>query len=612
MTYPHGDPTLDAFVARIKREHEEHAKRVQRIERAHRWKLVLLFLVAALALFASVASAGVRITIKTEPPIERELAPGWNHLGGSMRASLYDGCVVIGNDVGDQGPFGIVEFDSISIDFGHGQLSIVPRKWWTVDGSVLTIASGQRECIVPRGSLRVRYARSADWRDIFAAFAPPSAWSVAVGRVIVPLPDDPYLRAEALDVEQKLLNALASGDKQSYAVDGALPDLLEPGVGIWRPAGKALPDQTYGGGWGLEPISGWERSALLAVLRHDLAMERHAVGWYSSTGEILPTLPTDSGYYALARGWAASTVPSACSEPVSPGNPYDARRQPNGWAATTCSYAARLTGMSFYDGFPSHDGQHLVRATRHAKSAANLWGDDVARDDLAMIAADAGYAWPALPIVSAGQGCSMGREAAWVVDSLAAGGQARRARKIADQGVKAQMPTGQIMRASYGTGWAFIPGPWHASAAVPIPIPQHHDCAATMESFFWAHALVQAGHVPAAIKLAAPYIGADGIASQLRYLPKFVAVADKAGSTHRTVTSWAGNNGYDKWLLVGLMCHADPENAETYLESALDLPTPSSGYANTLDELKHKLVRDGIGRAQTVAAISALQKHSND
>lgn len=520
--------------------------------------------------------------------LSADLVRQWTYNGGPVGYQLdEDGAVQIINGVVDGDGVGTVFASKIVVECDYPITLPCARDGWHVDGGRLTIGGGG-ECLPPQSCLTIRT------RGIPHRPGPFEMHGVTL----------PHAYTDRTpDIETKFRAALASGGAEQYS-GGILPTLFETGFGLWRPEGRALPDSAYGGGYSIEPISGYERSAILAIMRNDAVMERHrifAVNAVDGLPVAHPTLP--EGGYSLARGWAKSTVLPRFCKPLN-SDPYDARRVPVSWNAGTCSYLARLCGIgdAYYSGTSPHDHEHTIRALRHAKAASMIWHDAPATRFLAMIAQEILWAWPNAPHVTIGQGSSMmGRAYAWSLDALLAAGRPE-AKAFVEAAVAAQMSNGQTMRMSHGYYFP-VPSPWAVSPDVPNPFPITTDVASAKECFYMAHSL-SIGRHPRNAKLMLQKALDVGVA-QGGVVPRDFGVGTTGGAAFPDLDGRSHPQNYDHWLGIG-------KGAWDYGQSwiqhyGLLLGTPTQGRASSIADLKVKLQNEQTGRSQCVAALAALE-----
>lgn len=553
----------------------------------------------------------------------RTLYPGWSHLVGPLGAHLFaeDGrfCLRLSNGVVDApGEVGTTFLARIEIDTGFSLPVIIERAGWKVTGSKLVIGDG-RECIPPRGSLRIRWALPG----VSVASAPPSDWTFHVGSLEIPLPES-LAHRDGWRVA-RLLEALRSGKPDP---DGAR--LHTPALGLWHPRGD--PYCAVGGAHGIEPISGWERSWHLSVLASDLTMERMPLdALRASDGEPVVPGALDSSNYALVRGWSKSGQLPRFAR-VASSMPYDDGRLPKSWNVGECAYFAQIHGLDRYSGFLPHDGQHLIRGVHEADAGAQLWGDACCAFDLRVIAADVRYAYRSLAPVATGQGSAWygRREAAWAAWTLlAADATDPVAIALLARAEQAQMPNGFVLRLNSDNGvlggnWALVPNPWTGDGNVSIPkvLPPLYDAAQTMEQHFTVHAWTRGSFGIAALKGAGLYLptgrggrAAPSFIERFGYCPKYVGVADLHGAPHRSIVYGAGIGDYFGLLVPGLMgCRALQlgEDPKPWRDALMRMGSLTRGKAPSEAVLLDLYAKDPAGASQTVAAASFLERYSRN
>lgn len=576
------------------------------------------FLLIVAAVFALIASLPAQVPIRIEwqdgSALERVVEPGWTHLDGPLGAHLFDdgerACLRLTAGVADApGAVGSVFFSRIVVDTGEESPVIVQRAGWVVEGSRITVGSGA-ECIPPRGSLRIRWARAG----FSVAPPPPTQWVFRVGDLEIPLPESVAAREQWR--VQRMLDALRDG-----AADWVGARLSGPALGLWHPLGQ--PYTTSPGADGIEPITGWERRWELAVLRSDLVMERQAVDCLrAADGEPLAPDEIESRGYCLDRGWSKVGQIARFCEPVTQ-DPYDDRRRPLRWNEGAAPYFDAIHGIDRYSQFLPHDGMHLIRATGPAEAGAQLWADECCALDLRVMAADARLAYRDLPTVQAGKGSSLlgRREPAWCAwTMLAADAEDAFALAFVGRARTAQMPSGIVMRLASDNGvlggnWALSPNGWVVDGnGITSALSAKHDLFQRMEQDFAVYAFARAGEWGAAEKGARIYLPRGARPSIIREAGafKFGACADLHGAPHRAVmfvTKGAGD--YFGHLVPGLMaCKAlqDGQDPTRWIQALLDVPTPSGNRASTAAELRALIASDSIGPAWAIAALSALER----
>ena len=504
---------------------------------------------------------------------------GWSYEGGPAGYWLdEDGTLQILPSVYDGDAVGGILLSRIVIRADYA-MTPPPRDGWALsdNGQTLTIGGGG-ECLPAQSCYTIRTRWSPN-RMVPGAFEMHG----------IPLPLA-YVNADA---DQKFLTALRTGQPELYS-GGVLPWLLTAGYGkLHRPAGKNNYDAAYGGGWGLEPVSGYARSPV-DVLRADVSCERQRVWCVSAaSGEPVanPTLP--DGGYAMTRGWQRPAVLGRFCKPLDPSNPYDARVVPVLWNSGTCPYLYQMCGVGdfLYNGHERHDQQHLIRAICKAKAGWLIWKSKACKRFLDMVAQECLWAMPSPPEVQAGNGsAAMGRAYAWMLDALIAAGRPE-AKAFVEAAVKAQMPNGQCMRVPYPTNW--VPDPHTVSPDVPDPFPQNVDVAKPNEGFYLGHGFLIGAHPRNARLLLEKSLAFAGV------VPRDFGVGVRGGTAFKTLDARHNPSNYDHCLGIGDGAWAfGKEWVEPF---AFRLATPSQGIPANWDDARAKLKQEEIGRSQTVA-----------
>lgn len=264
------------------------------------------------------------------------------------------------------------------------------------------------------------------------------------------------------------------------------------------------------------------------ILDHDRTIQRHAVGHYTLEGGSLPL--------GFAR----------------PG--YDLVR---------AEYP-----------FPKpFDGQHLVRAYRHAIQHLD---DPIVRMDLAMIAFDAGLAWSSkfeaqILSMPGGQGHgACGREWAWVAYVAALAGNralVNRMRRIARH---VNQPRGLLLRNRNGSYWG-SPHPWTPSAQGGSGVDPSIDVAQDLECYHTILALYA--------------IGEHAMAEDLAYtvlkkpLRKWIACDSGLGVGSHYADLPQG------WIGISAVAQHDARLAVEYAK-AWPIPTPGGSQVGPFSDLK--------------------------
>lgn len=375
----------------------------------------------------------------------------WTYVAGSFGARLWDNgdgtyTLRLSNGAIGRGAPGGFFFDTMSIDH---------------PGGTITIGNGG-EYFPPRAIKIVRFGSNSLERT-----------PLVTRHAHLALPASLAAQKPAYD---------ALGARMAFARTTGVAD---PGIGLYASCGMWMPlGETQGGapgGTGIDPYPGWDRSSAYHLLAHDLTMERHAVEYVDAdTGEPINLTMRD---YRLSRGWSKVTQLQEFVIPYSL-QPWDDRRLPKDNGNGPCAYRDALLA------YMPHDGQHLVRATKHAKVAAFLFGDLCAQFDLYMIAVDGFNGTRSELPLDAGKGADMGRSYAWVMDALLASGLRRHAEKLVRASNRAQTPSGAWWyAASANEQWSgFNPSPWR-----DLGLNQNQFATHTMETAYLASSMSLAG-----------------------------------------------------------------------------------------------------------------------
>lgn len=273
--------------------------------------------------------------------------------------------------------------------------SIVPRVNHAIeygDGGYAVHVGNGAEYFPPRSIKTVRFVLVPTWKRLLTAI---TLGAYQPWRAIFAIrPKVAQHRQLALPKSLSTLKGKydAIGERILTALRTGVPDPavgLHNQCGMWMPMGEM--DKGAVGGAGIEFFPGWELSPLYRLLSHDLTMERMAISHVDATGEPIHARRQE---YFTSRGWNVSTQLAEYCVPLTMTSGDD-RRVPRDQNNGTCAYRLKLVPSSDPDEFYSrqhylpYDDEHLVRGTRHAKACAFLYGDPVAKLDLAMIAADA-------------------------------------------------------------------------------------------------------------------------------------------------------------------------------------------------------------------------------
>jgi hypothetical protein len=488
------------------------------------------------------------------------------------------GNVMLVNGVYDGDGVGNVYLSKLEIECDY-PITCPPRAGWFVQGNKLTIGSGLE--MLPTGSALTIRTR---WNP--EEIKAPERWEMHGCGLPLSFVRD--------DTEWKFLEALRTGAPEQYS-GGVLPTLMETGCGMWRPAGRASSDSNYGGGWRVEPVSGFERSPVLAMIRDDCVAERQRV-WcvHARTGEPV-TNPETYGRYALTRGWTRDVKLPFNTTPTT-GNLV----VPKSFNEGSCPYEARLTARTdIYSQFQETDGQHGIRRTSSAKAAALLWNDGPAKRRLAMYAAESLYAYQGPISARAHNGSSgIAREYAWVVDTLRAVRHPRTP-EFENAMIASQMPTGQCMReASDKQNW--IPSPYVTSPDVPNPYPLTTDTMQVFEGWYHAHNFFVGGH-PRNARLLVETAFNEAALKHGGTPPRHYGVGTKGGAAFAELDGRSVPKNYDYYVALGeAMWHFGKDWAEQYV---FRMPIPDQGIPTNWADARAKMLRSETARSQLVAAM---------
>lgn len=476
------------------------------------------------------------------------LQPGWNPLPSlKLGVWVYDTSLTIWNALAGAGELFL---DRIDVTFDSAVQGVLGRSNWSVQGPVLRIGAGL-EYMAPQAPLTVRWAYQHRC---------PSAVKYGPAQLrFVP------------SMKRDVFGPLASKLTQSRD------------TGMWAPFGDRQPDAP--GGNGIGSVAGWEQDAAGFLLRHDLVMERMAVGYLDAhTGQ--PVIAPQSEYVTV-RGWGKTTQLSVFTSPYHA--LYDDARTPLVTWPGTSPYRDLMLGTNRWDGYLPYDSQHLCRANVPVRAAAQC-GDPAAQMSLAMIAANCASGRQdasALPVGT--------RERAWAIDAMAYVRTTHaRAQALITANTQNQSPSGSLMRARYG--WPASPSPWTVSETIPVPIATSEDVDAVgLERMLSCHAAAL-GNQPETIKRAL-----DGAPWPL---PKYVAVAPQGGAFYPTYRTPVGHAGWEPWIALGA---AAALNVEGWQQHALSNPTPGGHGAHSLKELRNVLRSETVGNEQTVGLLCVLE-----
>lgn len=239
-------------------------------------------------------------------------------------------------------------------------------------------------------------------------------------------------------------------------------------MGPWYPYFSGQPQPGAVSGQGIEFLPGWERNSTYRLLLADHTMHHTALA-YCDTRTGLP-LSLHQPKYGLSRGYSKETQLAEFVNPAT-SSIYDDSRVPKDCNAGTCAYKNTITGLDRYNGCLPDDGQHLIRAIRHAIAGWLVYADPLCKLYLDIIAGDCALRWGTAPAVNPGQGAPWsGREVGWVLYLFKAV-QHRSGILLENALHSARMPNSLHQRCAFGAPWGFAPDPW---ANVP-PYANHTD-----------------------------------------------------------------------------------------------------------------------------------------
>lgn len=362
----------------------------------------------------------------------------WLYLGGSFGVRLYETAPYVyalrceNGAVGRDAPGGFF-MDKIILrcpSFVSAPPRINHAATWTSDGAYSYQIGNGNEYIQPRAIFTRRFClvpwyrrlwdtvtgwfkdNAEPWRAIYNIRPKVRSHEhLALPRALAP-------RKSIYDEKgEMILLALKTG------IPNAALELYEQ-CGMFMPMGLRDPGSVGGGG--IEPHPGHELSSLWRILCHDLTMERCPVSYVDATTGA--PITTQRPEYRPTRGWNVSTQLAEFARPLTQ-YPTEDQRIPLDLNTGFCSYRNKFVPSDTKDGFydqrySAYDSEHLVRATRHAKCAAILYGDPVADHDLEQIAADAWVGTFLLPdSAPANVGTdAYGRGLAWTMNAMQACG----------------------------------------------------------------------------------------------------------------------------------------------------------------------------------------------
>lgn len=479
------------------------------------------------------------------------LHPGWNPLPAlKLGVWVYESSLTIWNALAGAGELFL---DRIEVTGNSAVQGVLPRSNWSTLGPVLRIGSGH-EYMQPQSNLNVRWAYSHRC---------PS--SVRYGPVTLN-----FTPAMKRDIFTALAHSLPA---------------IRP-TGMWAPFNPSDMDPGAPGDDGIGAISGWEQDAAGFLLRHDMVMDRCAIGYLDATTGAPIVAPQSA--YTTDRGWSKGTQLDVFTNPVH--GMYDDTRSPLvTWAGTSPYRDVMLGKANRQHSYLAPDKQHLPRVTLRVRAAANC-GDPAAQMSLAMIAANtaSGRTDPSA--------CPPGtRDLAWTIDALASWRPTfAKARGLVDAIVHAQTESGSIMRVSFG--WPFSPSPWEVSGTIPVPIPQNEDVDAVGIDRMLSCSAVALDNRPATIKRAM-----DGSPWPVT---KFVAVAPQGGAPFATYQHPVGHSGWEPWIGLGA---AAALNVEGWQVHATKQPTPGGVLCHDLKTLRDRLRIETVGNDQTIGVLCVLE-----
>lgn len=373
----------------------------------------------------------MKLTLKLQGDsgqIVRELAPGWNHIVHSLGAHVLDGAVVFSNGAVDPSgdlTTGAVFFDYIRLDYDGGR--------WGWEGQEVFPS----RCVFP---VRTKPITNLSYRDEEGL---------------------PQPRAQLTDWARTRAKALADYIASRSVAPNVALDLPLGRLGMWTPMGEPQPGAP--GGDGIEPFGGWERCSEYRLLCADLTIQRNPLAYLDArTGE---PIRGQEAYYSLARGETDTTQVTAFhGQKV---DQWTTRRHPKLANLGTTQALEKKLGVDRYAGMLPHDGQHLVRAFRHAETGWRMYGDEACRLYLRIIGADAALAWPEKKLVGlmtnahrqAGAPWA-GREAYWALAAWNHAGMEEEAARMSRALDAVGMVNGFHQRCEYGPPWGFAPDPW--------------------------------------------------------------------------------------------------------------------------------------------------------
>jgi hypothetical protein len=269
------------------------------------------------------------------------------------------------------------------------------------------------------------------------------------------------------------------GSRTSAAIQArkAVPSLgfFFDAMGPWFPNFSGQPQPGAVSGQGIEFLPGWERNSAYRLLSADCSMHHTALSYCdAATGKPLTTIHQPK--YGLSRGYAKETQLGEFCAPATL-SAYDDNRVPRDVNSGSCAYKDTLTGVNRYNGCLPDDGQHLIRAFRHALAGWQVYGDPLCRFYLDVIANDAALRWGNMPTVASGQGAPWaGREVGWVLRLFQAV-QHRSSHALERALSVSRMPMSLHQRCAWGLPWGFAPDPWDTGTPQhPLaPYAQHVD-----------------------------------------------------------------------------------------------------------------------------------------
>lgn len=537
----------------------------------------------------------------------------WAHIAGPLGVHVVRLPTIVGEAFGFRLTAGVIvggrgygiRFDRIEIDFGFGTIITLRPSLFgpTVftNGAIVQIGTpGMRNCIPPRGAVRVRVMLGERHSsEVTCHHQVASSAAVAPG--------------VRVDFPAAVAKKAVRGER------------LGVGTG-WRSLGPF--DNGAGSGHQLDFLAGSEGECEVVLERAAGVMARHHCDALdAATGRPLPASALDTRNYYLDGQWSKTgQLPEFTLPKIT--DPNGDMPEPQWWGINgpgePCPYEKWAAGYPAWSGPVKHNHEHARRTTAALEGAINCWADPISVIDARSAAHDALFALarqlPALAIearrnAKQGHGTLGWRGLSWQADALALCPEtSTHATTLAHLIAAVETKTATCNRRT--PGYPYNPNAWIKSDAIPDPLPLNHEATQLMEEIIRAFTLARAGYVDSARRLFeclfVPRRGVLGIGTQKSvfdqkgFIPKFASVAVDGVAVDR-LTRFAGGPDYFQWTAVGLACFL-ARDPRPYVRVMLRMGSPLNGtVGGTLDATLKLLREQDVAHEQTGIAIAALE-----